>query len=97
MLTPAQIETGAYLTWRDRDLLVVLASMEDAPTVRELQDALGWSTTSVVAHSLRALRGWGLVTWRPFKSRTLRLTDAGQDAAELLAGIDARMEGHRAE
>ena len=85
------------MTWRERDLLVLLASKAEALTVREIEVILGWSTTSVVAYALRGLRTQGLVTWRPYKSRTLRLTDSGRAAAALLAGIDARMEGDNAE
>jgi len=45
------------------------------PTVREIQDALGFSTTSLVQYHLNRLIEMGLLTKIRGKARTLRVTD----------------------
>jgi len=45
------------------------------PTVREIQEALEFSTTSLVQYHLGRLAKMGLLTKVPGKSRTLRVTD----------------------
>lgn len=47
---------------------------QQSPEIRELQAATGISSTSVVEYYLHILRGWGWVTWRRRRSRTLQLT-----------------------
>lgn len=43
------------------------------PTVRELEAAMGYSTTNAVAQQLALLRRKGWVTWQPGRARTLRV------------------------
>ena len=44
------------------------------PTIREIRDALGFSTTSLVQYHLNKLIGGGLLTKVPGKARTLRVS-----------------------
>lgn len=44
-----------------------------SPSVRELQEILGFSSPAPVQSLLRRLRDKGCVTWNPGQSRTLRL------------------------
>ena len=48
-----------------------------APTVRELCNAFGWTSTNAAASHLRSLKAKGLLEWRDGNSRTLKLTPAG--------------------
>jgi repressor LexA len=48
------------------------------PTIRELADATGVSSTHTVACHLEALKTKEFVTWSVGKGRTLSVTDAGQ-------------------
>jgi repressor LexA len=48
------------------------------PTIREIGDRLGLSSTNGIRQHLEALQGRGLIQWQPQKSRTLRVTAAGQ-------------------
>jgi len=45
------------------------------PTVREIRDAMKFSTTSLVQYHLEKLIGMGLLTKVRGKARTLRVTD----------------------
>jgi repressor LexA len=47
------------------------------PTIREIGDGLGISSTNGVNDHLLALQKRGLVAWQPHCNRTLRLTSAG--------------------
>ena len=49
------------------------------PTYREIADALGHNTMTVVRH-LRRLERKGLVTRRPNRARTVAATEAGRVA-----------------
>ena len=51
-----------------------------APTVREMRDALGISSTSVVTYHVKSLAAVGLLTHKRNAARTLRLTEKGLDA-----------------
>ena len=48
------------------------------PSVREIQDALHVSSTSVMTYRLRRLREMGAVDYEDVLTRTLRLTAAGE-------------------
>lgn len=69
------IET--LLTIPEKKVLAVLkrliAEKGYAPTVRELQIALGYSTNSVAYYHLGILREKGYVNWEDGKSRTLKI------------------------
>lgn len=56
------------------------------PTVREVQQWAGMSSSSVASYWLRALRRRGLVEWRSNRTRTLRLTPSGRSVLDL-AGV----------
>jgi SOS-response transcriptional repressor LexA len=45
------------------------------PTVKEIADEAGLSSTSVVWYHLEILRAEGHVTWQPGKARTIRLVE----------------------
>ena len=46
------------------------------PTIRELQQITGTSSSSLVHLRLDQLRSIGLITWEPFVARTIRLQEA---------------------
>lgn len=48
-----------------------------APTIREIGDGLGITSTNGVNDHLLALQKRGLVAWEPHCNRTLRLTPSG--------------------
>lgn len=45
-----------------------------SPTIRELVEATGAGSTSVVTYRLEALQAAGLVDWLPGAARTIHLT-----------------------
>ena len=51
-----------------------------APTVRDVQEALGLAAPSSAFERLNTLRRYGLVDWRDGQVRTLHLTEAGHAA-----------------
>lgn len=64
---------------RQRDLLRAIGRLTNEqgypPTIRELVDAMGYSTPNAVAQHLRLLHRKGWVIWEPGKSRTLRVVN----------------------
>ena len=64
------MKTGEHVL----DAVVVLGMKGYAPTVKEIQDYTGISSTSVVVYWLQKLRIEGRVTWEPGKARTVRST-----------------------
>jgi repressor LexA len=63
---------------RGKILAAIRASMKERgypPTVRELGDAVGLSSTSSVLHHLRVLREQGLITRAPGSARALVIAD----------------------
>lgn len=71
------------LTARQLEVLRWIADSTEshgyAPTIREIGDALGIVSTNGVVDHLKALARKGAVTSSPIKSRTLRVTPAGQE------------------
>jgi repressor LexA len=45
-----------------------------APTVRELQKAVGMRSSNTAHYHLRQLQALGLITWEPQIARTIRLS-----------------------
>lgn len=82
-------------TARQLEVLRAIASESPPPTIRELGDKLGLTSTNGVQDHLNALRARGLVEWTPLKSRGLRLTDAGQRALGRKALTDKRLAEDR--
>lgn len=64
---------------RQRELLDAIGRLTNEqgypPTIRELVDAMGYSTPNAVAQHLRLLHRKGWVIWEPGKSRTLRVVN----------------------
>lgn len=64
---------------RQRDLLRAIGRLTNEqgypPTIRELVDAMGYTTPNAVAQHLRLLQRKGWVIWEPGKSRTLRVVN----------------------
>lgn len=56
------------------DAVAVLGMKGYAPTIEEIKEYAGVSSTSVVAYWLTKLRSDGRVTWEDRKPRTLRIT-----------------------
>lgn len=46
-----------------------------APSVREMQEHLGYKSTSGIHALLTVLRDQGLIEWDPGRARTIRLTE----------------------
>lgn len=46
-----------------------------SPSVREICDGFGWSSTNAAMFHLQRLRRLGLVTWQGRHSRTIRLKE----------------------
>lgn len=69
-------------TQRQRDLLRALERLSRengyTPSVRELAEALGVSSTNSVASLIEALAEEGLVLRTPGRCRSLRLSEEGQ-------------------
>lgn len=63
---------------RDNDIKAgIVEILEDCdlpPTIRELQTRLDVSSTSVIYYHIQQLAQAGIVTYKPKKARTLRLT-----------------------
>lgn len=62
----------------DEDFMIVIEHLIDekgfAPTIREIGDAIGLTSTSTVHARLQRLRSRGWVTWSDLSPRTLRVT-----------------------
>jgi repressor LexA len=89
--------TGAGLTPRQRRVLEVIREWVERfgypPSVREIGEAVGLTSTSSVAHQLRALERKGYLRRDPNRPRAVgvRPTDAAPEATEdLLDGEPAR-------
>jgi len=54
------------------------------PTIREITDSVGLSSTSVATYNLHALRRLGLVSWVDGRARTVELAEANPDAKVLV-------------
>jgi repressor LexA len=64
-----------------RELLRLLVKHADDPlTVRDLQDRMGASSTSVVAHHLQALEKKGYLKRNPYNSREYQVLEGGAEA-----------------
>jgi repressor LexA len=64
-----------------RELLRLLVKHADEPlTVRELQDRIGASSTSVVAHHLQALEKKGYLKRNPYDPRDYQVLEGGPEA-----------------
>lgn len=48
-----------------------------APTVRDVMQAMEWSSPSTAHEILERLKRRGLVTWKPGSPRTLRVLEGG--------------------
>ena len=72
---------------RTRPLVEAIARHQVAhgypPTIRELQERLGLSSTSVVASSLDQCESLGLIDRAPRLARAVKLTAAGRALAKL--------------
>ena len=76
----------------------ILKFIEDnpRPTIREIRDGLGFSSTSVTAHHVRKLQAAGHITWNG-KARSIELADAvtltftGDDALRVRGVSTARI------
>lgn len=64
-------------------ILAFIRSHRYAPTIREMQDGLGVSSSSVIAYNLKHLETAGLITRAPDTARGIVLT------AEAIALLDA--------
>jgi repressor LexA len=78
----------AAITPKQLDLLRAIrahwAEHGYGPTHAELCEVLGLSSTQALRDKIESLHGKGLVALTPATARTLRLTDAGNDAATAL-------------
>ncbi|MBN9687155.1 MULTISPECIES: hypothetical protein [unclassified Corallococcus] len=72
------------LTERQEDVLIFIASYSKAkgfaPSNKDIRAHFGWGSSNTVADHLEALARKHCLTWEPGLARTLRLTEAGQDA-----------------
>ena len=72
------------ITTKQRELLEIISSYISrhgfSPTLYELRDALQLASPAGVQARLAALKEQGLVQSTFYKSRTIRLTAAGQEA-----------------
>ena len=86
MSCPGPYTATSPITARQAEVCAVVLSFTRrhgyAPTVRELGELLGITSTNGVNDHLEVLKEKRLLTWTPKKSRTLRLTASGQDEAE---------------
>lgn len=64
------------------------ATSEAAPSLRELQAALGLRSTGTIHATLKRLEGKGLVTWSPRARGTLSLTQQGWATGKPAASAD---------
>lgn len=62
-----------------KQIEIALHIRAGACSIQRLMDSSGKGQSTIYSH-LKRLRGKGLITWNPNKSRTLRLTDQGQAA-----------------
>lgn len=53
-----------------------------APTIREIGDRVGLTSSSTVTAHVRALRDKGFISWDPGKPRTIRVLKPAAHAAE---------------
>lgn len=71
-----------------QQLLELLASTHDEPlTIRELQERIGASSTSVVAHHLQQLERKGYLKRNPYNSRDYIVVEAGPEAEVALLNV----------
>lgn len=72
------------LTARQVDVLIAIDVFARGhgypPSFHDLRQILGLRSVNGVNDHLRALKRKGCVTWQPYISRTLRLTDTGRGA-----------------
>ena len=69
-------------------LLELLAASTDEPlTVRELQEKIGASSTSVVAHHLQQLERKGYLKRNPYNPRDYQVVQAGPEAEVALVNV----------
>lgn len=61
------------------------------PTIREMGDELGISSTSVVSYRMHILQREGRLTWEEGRSRTVRVIDVDGGIVIRLSGEEARM------
>ena len=84
---------------RTRALVEAIANHQVAhgypPTIRELQERLGLSSTSVVASSLDQCESLGLIDRVPRLARAVTLTAAGRALAGLHSEREAGLPGKR--
>jgi repressor LexA len=71
------------LTPRQRRILAYIRGCDIPPTRREIGDACGISSTSVVAYNLDVLEAAGYITITPGVARGIRLTGPDPRAAEI--------------
>ena len=97
--TPGSPPTGSGLTERQRTILeVIRASVTSRgypPSIREIGDAVGLTSTSSVAHQLRTLERKGYLRRDPNRPRAVDVRGADDTAAAVateVAGSDALPE-----
>lgn len=75
---------GKELSITQQNMLQLFSDAEKfrapTPSVRELQEALDISSTSVVSYNLRTLSSQGLISKEPRIARSLRITAEGKSA-----------------
>ena len=76
-------------TLRQREALqwinVFMRAQGHAPTIREIGTALGISSTNAVMDLVRALERKGLLTRKPGRARTMRITPLGESILLMVA------------
>ena len=78
----------AGLSPREWDVLHYLCLYQDAhswmPTVRDICEGVGISSTSLVVYYLEKLERKGLLYWEEHGARAIRFTERGREALGLL-------------
>lgn len=62
---------------RQKDVLLAVEAFIEkhkyAPSMREISDAVGWSSTGTTHQCLTVLKHKGFIQWEPSKPRTLKV------------------------
>ena len=71
------------ITKRQMDVMQFIESFTDEhnhpPTIEEISDGIGVESKGVAHGHLSRLRDKGMVTWQKKKTRTIKLTDIGNE------------------